>query len=130
MNKTPNTFITFFKYNVVAIIATAVDFVVLVSLTEVLHFWYLFSAFLGAFTGGITGFILERNWTFMKRDGKLSIQAIKYLLVWAISIFLNVTGIFLFVEYMGCQYIISKIIVAIIIGIGFNFLTHKYFVYK
>ena len=130
MNKTPNTFITFFRYNVVAIIATAVDFVILVLLTEVLGFWYLHSAFLGAFLGGITGFILERNWTFMKQDGKLFVQAIKYLLVWAISISLNVTSIFLLVEYLGYQYIISKIIVAIIIGIGFNFLLHKYFIFR
>ena len=33
----------------------------------------------------------------VKKD--LELQAIKYMLVWAVSIFLNITGIFLFVEY-------------------------------
>ncbi len=120
----------FLKYNVVAGIATAVDFTVLIFLTEIVHIWYLLSATAGAISGGITAFTLERNWTFMKKDGKLSAQAIKYAAVWITSIFLNIAGLYLLVEYTKLQYIISKIIVAVTVGIGFNFLTHKYYIFK
>ncbi|RLD50287.1 MAG: hypothetical protein DRI94_08990 [Bacteroidetes bacterium] len=120
----------FLKYNVVAGIATAVDFAVLIFFTEILQIQYLVSAVFGAVSGGITAFILERNWTFMKKDGKLSLQAKKYAGIWLTSIFLNISGLYLLVEYIGLQYIISKVIVAVIVGIGFNFLTHKYYIFK
>lgn len=130
MNEKPNTITSFFRYNIAALIATAVDFVMLILFTEVFQFWYFFSAFLGAFAGGITGFMLSRNWAFMQQDGRLRTQAIRYLIVWLTSIFLNLLGLFLLVEYLGLQYIISKIIVAIIIGIGFNFFMNKYFIFR
>jgi putative flippase GtrA len=114
----------------VAIVATSVDFAVFILFTEALEIWYLLSAVIGAVSGGITAFVMERNWTFMKTDGKVSVQSIKYILVWSVSIFLNTAGLYLLVEFFNCRYIISKIIVAIIVGIGFNFLTHKYFVFK
>ena len=120
----------FLKYNVVAGIATAVDFAVLIFSTEILQIQYLLSAVFGAVSGGITAFVLERNWAFMKKDGKVSIQAIKYTGIWFTSIFLNISGLYLLVEYTGLQYIISKVIVAVIVGIGFNFLTHKYYIFR
>jgi len=113
-----------------ALLATALDFFVLVMLTEVLHLWYLFSAFIGALTGGIVAFILGRNWIFMKHHGKISFQAIKYLMSWGVSILLNTMGLYFVVEQLGYQYIISKVIVAIVIGVGFNFFTHKYFIFR
>ncbi len=120
----------FLKYNVAAGIATAVDFAVLIFCTEILQIWYLLSAVFGAVSGGITAFILERNWTFMKKDEKLSVQAIKYAGIWLTSIGLNILGMYLLVEYIELQYIISKLVVAVIVGIGFNFLTHKYFIFR
>lgn len=130
MNKNPSVITSFCRYNIVAITATAVDFFVLIFLTEVLHFWYMLSAFLGALMGGATGFAFGRNWVFMKKDGKLSSQAIKYLMVWIGSILLNISGLYLIVELIGIQYIISKVIVAVVVGIGFNFFMHKNFTFK
>jgi len=130
MNKEPSLFTSFYRYNIVALMATAVDFALLIFLTEVFQLWYVFSAFTGAVAGGVTGFALGRNWAFMKRDGKLSAQAIKYLMVWITSIFLNTMGLYLIVEYLGIQYIISKIIIAIIVGVGFNFFMHRNFTFK
>jgi len=130
VNDTPKTITSFFRYNIVAIIATSIDFLVFILLTEALQLWYLFSAIVGAVSGGITAFVLERNWTFMRSDGKLSSQSVKYFMVWLASIFLNITGLYIMVEYAAYQYIFSKVVVAIVVGIGFNFLTHKYFVFK
>ncbi len=130
MKKKQHPVKVFLKYNVVAGIATAVDFAVLIFFTEILQIQYLISAVLGAVSGGITAFVLERNWTFLKKDGKLSVQAKKYAGIWLTSIFLNISGLYLLVEYTGLQYIISKVIIAVIVGIGFNFLTHKYYIFK
>lgn len=130
MGKKPSALITFFRYNIVAGVATGVDFAILVFFTEVLGLWYMLSAFIGAVAGGITAFIFQRNWAFMKKDGKLSVQAVRYLLIWIISILLNLVGMYLFVDFLGYQYILSKVIVAIIIGIGFNFIMQKYFIFR
>ena len=130
MGKKIDAFKTFFRYNIVAGIATAIDFTLLVFLTEALGFWYLLSTVIGALGGGITAFILERNWTFKSKDGKLSVQALRYFFIWISSILLNVAGMYLFVDYIGIQYIYSKIIVATMVGVGFNFVTHKYYIFR
>ncbi len=130
MNKYLGRFTSFYRYNIVAITSTAVDFSVLIFLTEVLQFWYMLSAFLGALAGGITGFILGRNWVFKRNEDMLSSQAKRYLFVWISSILLNTFGLYLVVEFIGVQYIISKIIVALVVGVGFNFLMHKNFTFK
>jgi putative flippase GtrA len=129
-NTKQNTRIVLFRHNTVAIIATALDYTLFIFFSEVLQFWYLLASFTGLVMGGITAFVLERNWTFKKKNGNLSAHAIRYLMVWATSIFLNTAGLYLVVEYIGIQYIISKIIVSIVVGIGFNFLMYKYFVFK
>jgi len=130
MKNKPNLFTSFYRYNIVAAIATSVDFAALVLLTELFEVWYMFSAFTGALAGGVTAFVLERNWTFMKQDGKLSVQAVKYVAMWITSLLLNISGLFLVVEYLGFDYITAKVIVAILVGIGFNFLTHKFFIFN
>jgi len=125
-----NAAASFFKYNVVAVLATAVDFSVLIVLTEIAQFWYLISAFLGAVAGGCVGFVLERNWTFMSTTGPISKQAVRYILVSIGSILLNTGGLYLLVELSELAYIYSKIIVATLVGVGFNFFMHKYYIFK
>ncbi len=118
------------KYNMVAIIATSVDYSLFLILSEIVHVWYIFASFIGLVLGGLTAFVLQRNWTFKKKDGKLSKQAIRYLIIWTTSILLNTIGLFLIVEYVGTHTIIAKVIISIIVGFGFNFLMSKHFVFK
>ncbi len=126
----PSNCTSFIRYNIVAGLATATDFLVLVLLTEVVQLWYIFSAVTGLVSGGIVSFFLERNWAFRKRHGNIYNQTLKYFIVWISSIFLNTTALFLLVEYVHLHYILSKIIVAMVIGMGFNYFTHKYFIFK
>ncbi len=111
-------------------VATAVDYTLFLLLSVVLDFWYLLASLIGLVMGGVTAFILQRNWTFKKKDEKLSSQAIRYITVWATSIFLNTTGLYLIVEFTKMSAIVAKIIVSVIVGIGFNFLMNKHFVFK
>ncbi len=130
MQEKPNTITSFLRYNVIAALATASDFSVFILLSKKLAVWYVAATFISAICGGAVSFVLNRNWAFMSRDGKLSKQAIKYFLVWNGSIFLNTAGLYLIVETTHLNEIISKIIVAIIVGVGFNFLMYKYFIFK
>ena len=130
MYEKPKIITAFIRYNIVAVLATVVDFLVFILLSEVFEVWYVVATFISAISGGIAAFILNRNWAFMSRDGHLSQQAKKYFLVWGSSILLNTSGLYLLVENTNINEIISKIIVSVIVGLGFNFLMNKFFVFK
>ncbi len=121
---------TFFRYNLVALTATAVDFTLLIFFTEVLHFWYLVSSVIASTIGGCVAFVLERNWTFNKKGTRIPRQVFRYILTWCGSIGLNTFFLFVFVDYFHIQYIVSRVIVAVSVGMLFNYFTHKYFIFR
>jgi putative flippase GtrA len=130
MQEKPKTITSFFRYNVIAGLATMTDFSIFIILSKKLAVWYVAATFVSAVFGGVVSFVLNRNWAFMSKNGKLSKQAVRYFLVWNGSIFLNTAGLYLIVETTHINEIISKIMVAIIVGVGFNFLMYKYFIFK
>jgi putative flippase GtrA len=127
----PSSFTSFIRYNLSAGLATLIDFVILITLTEVFNLWYIFSAVAGAVSGGLLAFVVERNWVFNKKHGNnVHKQALKYAGIWITSIVLNTSGLFALVEYFNMNYIIAKVIVAVLIGVGFNFISHKYYIFN
>ena len=130
MIKNYNILTSFLKYNTVAIIATVVDFMVFVLLNDILNIWYIVATFLSSVTGGGTAFILNLNWVFKSNERKINYQIIKYFLVWGGSILLNTYGLYFLVENSNFSEIVSKITVSIFVGITYNYLTSRYFIFK
>jgi putative flippase GtrA len=122
--------ISFLRYQVAAIIATMVDFFVLIILTELFDVWYVASTAAGAFCGALTNFIICRYWAFVNSSNNLANQAVKYTIVSAGSLILNTLFVYLLTDFAGVTYSISKIITAIIIAIFYNFTLQKYYVFK
>jgi len=120
----------FLKFNIVSIIATSVDFIVFLLLKDLFEIYYIIATVLGAISGGITAFILNRNWVFQQKDKLLNSQILYFIIVWIGSILLNTLGIYLLVEYAKINTTISKIIISILVGILFNFTMNKYYVFK
>jgi putative flippase GtrA len=82
-------------------------------------------------TGAGIAFILGRNWTFLNKEGEVTSQGFKFLVIMAGSVTLNTLGVYVFTEYFGIEhYTISKLIVAILVGIGWNFPMQRNFVFK
>ncbi len=123
-------FFDFIKYNFVALLATLTDFAVFAFLTKVVGVWYVFATIISAVSGGIVAFIFNRNWVFDKKDGSISIQAKKYAMVWITSIILNATGLYVLVENAHITELYAKIIISVIVGVFFNFIMNKYYVFK
>lgn len=121
---------SFLKSQASSVLATAVDFAVLIGLTELLNVYYVHSVAIGAAAGAIVSFYLGRNWAFRRTDGKLSYQAIRYLFTSSASLFFNTYGVFLLTESCGIQYIYSKLIISFLVGVLFNFFMFRYFVYR
>lgn len=128
--KKPTHLISFTRYQLVAVLATGVDFVTLVFLTEVVHVWYLFSTVTGAILGAVTAFLLGRYWVFESKEDKIHYQAFRYALVAVGSVVLNSTGVYLLTDGAGLAYIISKIITAVLVGISYNYLLSRHFIFR
>lgn len=128
--KKPSLIVSFVRSQMVAIIATAVDFIVTIGLKEFLLLGYQTAVIIGAVCGGITGFLLGKYWAFVSLEAKTAVQALKYFPVMGASILLNFGGVVLLVDHLGIQYIIAKAIIATAIGIAFNFTLHRYYVFK
>lgn len=121
---------TFVRSVLVSVIATITDYAVALSMHHLFHYEEVLSTTVGSSIGAIVSFYMNRWWAFKSKDGKLSTQAIKYLVTLAISIFLNSTGVYFLKEYAGLPFFIERIIVTILVGVFVNYQLFKRFVFK
>jgi putative flippase GtrA len=84
----------------------------------------------GAISGAVVHFLAGRYWAFASRERHIASQGLRYALVAVGSFFLNVGGVYCLTELALFHYLASKFIVAISVGIGFNFTMHRLFVFK
>ena len=120
---------TFIKAQASSVICTVFDFFITIVFKEVFKFWYVAASAIGTIAGGMMNFALGRRWVFNGRDKKVPKQLIKYLITWTGNLLLTTLGVFFFTHYLGLSYIVSKVITAIIIGIGYNYMLQKKFVF-
>lgn len=126
----PGMFTSFTRSQISSIVATIVDFGTLVFLVEVVKLWYVPAVAIGAFLGAITNFIMGRHWSFMAVDGVARYQAIKYAVVSGGSLGLNCIGVYCFTDILGLKYVVSKVIIALLVGVFFNFPLHRNYVFR
>jgi putative flippase GtrA len=86
---------------------------------------------LGALSGGTLSFLLGRNWAFFNKENGIFGQAGKYLMANFGSICLNTSGVYLLTEVISNNhYLVSKVLVAGMIGLCYNFPMQRYFVFR
>lgn len=120
----------FLKAQAASVIATAVDFLTTILLVKFFGCWYVIGTAAGTIAGGITHFSMGRHWVFRAADGKVHSQALKYFLVWGVYLLLSTGFVFLITNYAGVNYIISKMFIAVLLSISYNYFLHKKFVFK
>ena len=121
---------SFFKSQAASILATLTDFLSYFFLTDLIGFWYIGSNIISSTLGAIVSFTLGRNWAFKKTDVRKREQIFRYAITSISSLLLNTAGLYLLVEWGGFDDFYSKLFVSFIIGITFNFLMFRYFVFK
>ena len=121
---------SFYRSQFASIVATAADFFITIFFTEIFKLWYVVSNVFGAFTGAVISFLLGRNWAFNRTGKKWEWQAVRYGITSFLSINLNTYGVWFLTENADLHYTMSKVIVAIFIGLTFNFLMFRYFVFR
>lgn len=84
---------------------------------------YIISNEISYFFGIMNGFVLDKIWVFKSRK-KILILFSKFIVVNAISLFLNSILLFILVNYIGLDNIFSQLISTIFSGI-FNYIFNR-----
>jgi putative flippase GtrA len=121
--------IIFLKTQAASIIGSIADFLVTIVLVELFHCWYIAGNLAGNICGAGTQFLLCRDWVFAGTEGKLNLQMIKFVGVWVGNLLLSAGGIYLLTHFGGLNYILSKLITSAILGVSYNYLMLKKFVF-
>jgi putative flippase GtrA len=135
---------TFLRAQLSSQLASITDFVITIILANLFDLYYVYATFIGSVCGGITNCVVNYRWTFKTMNVKKRYVAIRYLMVWIASIFLNTFGIFLMTEllkkipllmkvpdfFYDNIFIISKIVVSLLVGFVWNYNMHRLFVFK
>lgn len=138
--KRHNLFV-FLRAQLSAQFATLADFVLTYICFQWLGIYYVVATAIGTTVGGIVNCLINYKWAFKTQDCQLKWVFLKYTLVWAGSFALNVGGLYLLVEFIkshttlwdhadGLSLMVSKIIVAVIVSVGWNYTLHRYFVFR
>jgi putative flippase GtrA len=122
--------ITYLKAQTTAILGSGVDFLVTFILYKLLHYDIILANLTGNICGAITQFILSRNWAFKAGDGKISQQIAKYVFVWIGNLALSAGGVYFFTHLLHLDGIIAKIITSVILGLTYNYIMQKKFVFE
>lgn len=118
------------RSQIAALAATAVDFGVLAVLVQFLSVWYVAATAMGALSGAVTNFLMNRHWAFEAADGHWAPQGARYVVVSGASLGLNTLGVYWFTEALLFHYMASKLVTALAVGLFFNFPLHKYYVFR
>lgn len=133
--KTPHTepnvpFLTsLWRAQATSVLSSTTDYCIFL-LAQFCGAFYVISTICGAICGAVVSFNLSRNWAYKSTENKISTQAMKYACASGFSLMMNVAGMVLFVEQFKMNEEISKLIVAILVGLFINFPIYKYWVFK
>ena len=104
------------KSVLVSLVAFAIDFAVLVLLTEAAGLHYLISAGISFLAGTTVSYVLSVMWVFpVQRFSSKAVEYIIYIAVGAIGLGLNEALLWVFTEPLGIFYMASKVIAAALI---------------
>ncbi|MHA4894873.1 GtrA family protein [Pedobacter sp. PWIIR3] len=132
MNK-KNAVFVFVKAQLSAFIGGIVDYGVMIFCTEVLHIHYTISIGIGGVIGAILNFSVNRYWTFNSDKASkapVGAQLVKFVFVVTGSILLKSSGTYLFTNWLRINYKFSRIMVDILVSLGFNYVLQTYWVFR
>lgn len=119
----------FSKAQVAAFVGGLIDYVVMILLTEIFNIHYIFSIIAGGITGAFANYAINRKWSF-RTTGTVHKELIKFTLVAIGSIVLKCSGTFVLTEFLGIDYKVSRLIIDAFVSLGFNYLLHRFWVFK
>ncbi|RZK62531.1 MAG: GtrA family protein [Pedobacter sp.] len=125
---------SFAKAQLSAFIGGMVDYSLMLICTEILAIHYTISIVIGGIIGAVVNFSLNRYWSFSPIEGyyqaSLQKQLIRFIPVVLGSIFLKSSGTYLVTSYTKIDYRVSRLLVELMVSLGFNYVLQKKWVFK
>lgn len=122
--------ITFTKAQIASIIATGVDFGITFLLLRYALVPVVACGAIGTICGGVTHFLISRNWVFRAQEGRWAAQLNRYVLVWIGNFLLNVSGLWMLTHYTALNGMLAKVLTAVTVAVCYNYTLQKRFVFK
>lgn len=130
VKKTDNSYFQFIKYFFASGIALFADVSILFVLTEYFNFYYLLSATISFLAGIAITYILSKLYIFTKTKIHNGIsEFIVFLIIGIIGLILNNVFLYIFTEYLGIYYMLSKFFV-IIVTYLWNYFARKKLIFS
>ncbi len=120
----------FIKANIASLISSFCDFLITIVITEVFHYNPFWASIMGTVSGGIINFIIGRYWVFEVHHLNIYHQSRRYFTIWAGNLFLNALGMYILLKLVGLNYILAKVIISVIVAVGYNYPLQKKYVFK
>ena len=118
------------RHHASSIAAAVVDFGVMVAIVELFAVSPVVATAIGAATGALTNFLLGRHWTYRSTaTATVPRQAVRYAVVSAASLGMNTVGEHLFVNVLHVQYLLARVITAVIVSNLWNYPMQRFFVF-
>lgn len=136
-------FFLFLRAQLSAQMATVADFLVTILLVTLFDTYYVYATLAGAVYGGIVNCVINYKWTFKSRGSKTHV-AVKFVIVWICSVWLNTWGTYFLTEslgeipwvrdtlsqHFGDFFIIPKLVVSLFVALFWNYNMQRIFVYR
>lgn len=116
------------KFSIVGLINTGVDFV-LFAILLFLGFPVLVSQAISYCCGVGNSYWLNRTWTFQNKKSSHHSEAMKFIIVNVFTLLLTSILLILLVEHLQMSILVAKG-GCIVIGMGVNFLSSKFWVFQ
>jgi putative flippase GtrA len=125
------TFWQWIRHNLAALVATAVDYTVMITLVEAFRLGPVAATAVGAFAGAATNFTLGRVFTYRATThGTVAGQSWRYAVVSLASLGWNAGGEFLFTSVFHMQYLAARVVTSAIVSTAWNYPLHRFFVFS
>ncbi len=129
-----NRLLVFGKAQVSAFLGSIVDYLLMISITEIFGLHYTISIAIGGIAGAYINFLLNRRWTFRSKDityhNSFLNQISKFLIVVITSILIKSSGTFYITSYFNIDYKISRILTDLLVSLLLNYNLQKRWVFK
>jgi putative flippase GtrA len=120
----------YIKVQVASVLGSVVDYGTTILLAEIFHWPYLISNLMGNMLGGLGQFNLCKFWVFRNSKSRTPVQALRFILAFIGNLILSAAGVYLFTHFIGLNYIVSKTITSIGLGLSYNYWVQKKFVFS
>src|SRR5688500_11433782 len=106
-----------FRHQTGALVATAVDYSVMIALVSLANAAPAVGTAVGAASGGAVNFVLGRRWIFGATHHRTAPQAARYMVVSLGSLLLNTAGVHALAGVLHFHYVAARLAVSLLVSV-------------